>query len=150
MCSSGHKLQVAQQLWLKNCGVHTLLGNLSLALQIALVSDNDDWKIVLVLDSQDLLLEGHDLLERLSAGDAVDQKETLAGAHVLLAHSRVLLLSGGIKDIEKGDLLVNDALLAVGIWEGRKLASLDADGRTRVRLRRENEPSIVGSYSSTK
>lgn len=46
--------------------MRTLLGNLSLALQITLVADDNDWEVVLVLYSQDLLLEGHDLLERLS------------------------------------------------------------------------------------
>lgn len=102
----------------------TLLRNLSLALQIALVSDNNNWEVVLVLDSQDLLLKGHDLLEGLSAGDAVDQKEALAGAHVLLAHGGVLFLASGIENVEKGDLIVNDALLAVRIC-GRGEVSLD-------------------------
>lgn len=73
-----------------------MLGNLSVALQITLVADKDDGEVVLVLDAQDLLLEGHDFLEALAAGDAVDEEEALAGAHVLFSHGRVLLLAGGI------------------------------------------------------
>lgn len=44
----------------------TLSGDLSLALQIALVSNDDHGEVVLVLDSQDLLLESGDFLEALS------------------------------------------------------------------------------------
>lgn len=43
----------------------TLSRNLALALQIALVSDDDHWEVVLVLNSQDLLLESGDFLEAL-------------------------------------------------------------------------------------
>lgn len=44
----------------------TLPGDLSLALQITLVADNHHGEVVLVLDSQDLLLESCDFLEALS------------------------------------------------------------------------------------
>lgn len=44
----------------------TLPGHLSLALQITLVADNHHREVVLVLDSQDLLLESCDFLEALS------------------------------------------------------------------------------------
>lgn len=69
-----------------NTKSRTLLGNLPLALQIALVSYHRDWEVVLVLDPQDLLLECHDLLKRLPRRDGVDEQETLACAHVLLPH----------------------------------------------------------------
>ena len=77
----------------------TLLGNLSLPLQIALVANHNDGEVILVLDSQNLLLEGHDLLEALTACDTVDQEETLTRSHILLAHGGVLFLAGGIEDI---------------------------------------------------
>ena len=93
----------------------TLLGNGTLLLQIALVGDDDDGEVVLVLDAQDLLLEGHDFFEGLARGYGVDEQEALAGAHVLFPHRRVFLLAGGIEDVEQGDLIVDDALLAVGI-----------------------------------
>jgi hypothetical protein len=44
----------------------TLPGDFSLAFQIALVANNHHGEVVLVLDSQDLLLEGRDFLEALS------------------------------------------------------------------------------------
>lgn len=89
--------------------------NFTLALEIALVADDDHGEVVLVLDSQDLLLECGDFLEALAGGDGVDEQETLACAHVLLTHGTVLFLAGGIEDIEEGDFIVNDTLLAVGI-----------------------------------
>jgi len=53
--------------------MHTLLRNLSLVLQITLVAYYDNWKIVLILDPQNLLLERQDFLETLSTRDAVHQ-----------------------------------------------------------------------------
>lgn len=88
----------------------------ALALQITLVSDNNDREIVLVLDSQYLLLKCPDLFERLSRGDAVDKKETFASSHVLFSHGRVLFLTGGIENIEEGNFFVDNTLLAVGVW----------------------------------
>lgn len=47
--------------------------DLSLCVQIALVADDDDGKVVPVLDPKDLLLEGQDLFEALPRRDGVDQ-----------------------------------------------------------------------------
>jgi hypothetical protein len=89
--------------------------NLTLALKIALVTDNDHREVVLVFDAQDLLLEGGDFLEALAGCDVVDQKETLSCPHVLLAHGTVLLLTSGIENVEKSDLIVDVTLLAIRI-----------------------------------
>ena len=78
---------------------HTLLRHLSLLLQIALVADQDDGEIVLVLDAQYLLLEGEDFLEGLFGGDGVDEQEAFSGSHVLLSHGGVFFLAGGIEDV---------------------------------------------------
>ena len=53
--------------------MHTLLRNLSLVLQITLVPYHDNWKIILILDPQNLLLERQDFFETLSTRDAVHQ-----------------------------------------------------------------------------
>jgi hypothetical protein len=95
-----------------------LLRHLSLALQITLIAYDDDREIILILNSQDLLLEDQDLIEALSACNAVHQEESFTGSHILLSHRRVFFLAGSIEDIEKGNLVVDYALLAVGIWEG--------------------------------
>lgn len=42
---------------------HTLFGNLSLTLQIALIAHHDDWEIILILDSENLLLENQDFVK---------------------------------------------------------------------------------------
>lgn len=85
---------------LRRNGRPTLCAHLSLMLQITLVANHDYGEIILVLDTQYLLLEGDNLVEALSRCDAVDQKEALAGPHILLAHGRVFLLTGGIKHIQ--------------------------------------------------
>lgn len=68
-------------------------------------------------------MEGHDFFEGLARCDGVDQEETLAGAHVLFSHSRVFFLAGCIQDVQQGDLIVDDTLLAVGIWVKQGSAS---------------------------
>lgn len=78
---------------------HTLLRYLSLAFQITFVAYNDNWEVILILDPQNLLLEGHDLLEALSARNAVHQQESLPGSHVLLSHCRVFFLTRRIEHI---------------------------------------------------
>ena len=65
----------------------TVHAHLPLVLQIALVGNDDDGERVLVLYAEDLLVEGANFLERIARSDGVDQEETLARAHVLLAHS---------------------------------------------------------------
>lgn len=109
-------------------GRHTLPGNLSLALQIALVAHNDHGEVVLVLDSQDLLLEGCDLFETLAGRDGVNEQETFACAHVLLSHGRVLFLAGGVENIEQRDLVVNDTLLSVGVCDKGSIDAANRDG----------------------
>lgn len=98
--------------------------NFALALEITLVADNNHGEIVLVLDSEDLLLECGDFLEALAGSDGVDEQEALACAHILLSHGAVLFLASGIEDIEEGDFIVNDALLAVGVYraEGKEVS----------------------------
>jgi len=93
--------------------------DLPLELKVTLVGDNDDRERILVLYSQDLLVEGADFLERIAGGDRVDEKEALAGSHVLLPHSTIFFLSSRIQHVEKGNLLINDALLSVRIFDGR-------------------------------
>jgi hypothetical protein len=89
---------------------------LPLAIEIALVAHDDHGEVVLVLYSQDLLLESHNLLEALPVGYRVNEQEALSCAHVLFAHGRVLLLSRCIEHIEQSDLVVDDTLLAVRVW----------------------------------
>lgn len=95
--------------------MRTLLGDYALLLQITLVGNHNDGEVVLVLDAEDLLLEGHDLFEGLTRCYRVDEQEALAGAHVLFPHCRVLLLTCCVQDIQQSDLIVDHTLLAVGI-----------------------------------
>ena len=98
--------------------VRTFCGHLSLRLEIALVTHNDHWKVVFVLDAQYLLLECDDLFERLPRGYGVDEQEAFARSHVLLSHCRVFLLPGGIEHVEECDFVIDNALLAVRICGG--------------------------------
>ena len=94
-------------------GIRTLCRDLSFAIQIALVANHNHGEVVLVLDAQYLLLECLDFFKRLLRGDGVDEQETLAGAHVLFSHGGVFFLASGIQDIEQGDFVIDNALLAV-------------------------------------
>lgn len=67
----------------------TVHANLALILQIALVCDNDDWERVLILDTENLLMESADFLKGVTRGDGVHEKETLPCPHVLFSHSTV-------------------------------------------------------------
>ena len=91
----------------------TLPRHLTLTLQIALVSNDHHWEVVLVLDAENLLLESGNFLEALARRNVVDEQEALASPHVLFAHGTVLLLAGGVEDIEQSEFIVNIALLAV-------------------------------------
>jgi hypothetical protein len=86
---------------------------LSLVLQVTLVSNHNNWEIILVLHPEYLLMECDDLLKRLSRCDGVDEEEAFPCAHVLFPHGRIFFLAGGVKDVEQGHFIINDTLLAV-------------------------------------
>lgn len=98
-----------------------MLGDHTLLLQITLVGDDNDGEVILVLDAQDLLLEGHDFFEGLARCNGVDEQESLAGSHVLFSHSRVFLLACCIEDIQQSDFIIDHTLLAVGICRRKKI-----------------------------
>lgn len=58
----GDRAKEKEKQW-REKGWLTLLGHDTFLLQITLVSNNDDGEIILVLHSEDLLLEGHDFFE---------------------------------------------------------------------------------------
>jgi hypothetical protein len=67
----------------------TMASDLPLVLQIALVCYNDDGKVVLVLYSQNLLVESEYFVETVPRGDAVNKQKAFSGSHVLLSHCPV-------------------------------------------------------------
>lgn len=91
----------------------TLPGDLPFTLQIALVAHDDHGEVVLVLHPQNLLLKCCNFVKALARCDGVDEQKSFACAHVLLSHGRVLFLTGGIENIEQGNLIVDNTLLAV-------------------------------------
>lgn len=100
------------------CKVTALIhSNLSLILQIALVSHDDDRERILVLHTKNLLMESTNFLERIAGGDRVNQEEAFASAHVLLPHSSIFLLTSGVEDVEQCDFFIDDALLAVRVLD---------------------------------
>jgi len=92
--------------------------DLTFVLEVTLVADDDDGEGVAVLDTEDLLVEGTDLLEGVAGGDGVDEEEAFACAHVLLSHRTVFFLAGGVEDVEEGYFFVDHALLAVRVFDG--------------------------------
>jgi len=100
------------------CGILTLSSlNLTLRGKIALVTAEDHGYMVGILHTENLFAELVDFIEGAAGGNGVDEKEALASAHVLVTHSAVLLLTGGIKDIKKGSLTVDGDLLPVAILD---------------------------------
>ena len=120
-----------------------MVPDLTFVVQIRLVRHDDNGEEVPVLDAQDLLVElgaadkrpenlsaravERTLLERgccshllkaAPAGDAVHQKEPFACPHVLFPHCAVLFLPSRVENVQERDLVVDDALLAVGICSG--------------------------------
>jgi hypothetical protein len=87
--------------------------HLTLALQITLVANDNHGEIVLVFDSQNLLLEGGDFLKTLARSNRIDQQEALSSSHVLFTHSTVFFLACRVQDIKEGDLFIDDALLPI-------------------------------------
>jgi len=119
------------------CQITTLIhADLALILQVALVRYNDHREGVLVLYAQNLLVISADLLERVPRSDRVHKEEAFACAHVLFPHGPIFLLAGCVEDIQKGHLIVDNALLPVRVFDGRVilvdkvlLNKLDRQGR---------------------
>ena len=84
---------------------------------VGLVADDQHWELVPVLHSQHLLVELVHLLEGLPLREGEDQEESLPRPHVLLAHGTELLLPGSVEDIQPGDVVVDHALLGVGVLD---------------------------------
>ena len=55
-------------------------------------------------------------------GNLANEEKAVAHAHVLLAEDRVLLLAGGVEDVEHDRVLVHNDLLAVVGLDGRVVA----------------------------
>lgn len=79
-----------------------------------------------------------DFLKRVPVNDAVDEKKAFACAHVLFAHRTVFLLSSRVENVQQSHLIVDQALLAVGIFN-RGVIFLLSDRKERVE---ENGKSI--------
>lgn len=67
----------------------TVHANLSFVLQITFVRDNNNGERVLILYSQDLLMEGTDFFKRVPGRDGIYEQEAFACAHVLFPHSTI-------------------------------------------------------------
>ena len=92
---------------------------LAARLEVELVANHHHGHLVGVLDPQDLLSKRGDLVERALVRYAVNAEEPLAGAHVLVAHRRVLLLARRVEDVEQARLIVDRHLLAVRVLDRR-------------------------------
>ncbi len=92
-------------------------GHFSLGFQIYLVANEYHGYREVVLHSSDQFSHGIDLLEGSSGGDIVDEEEALSGSHVLIAHCRVFFLASSIQNIQQTNFVVDDQLLAIGIFD---------------------------------
>jgi len=115
-----------------------LCGDLALGDAVALVADKHDGRVAehgrrgahgragvgrraghgCLLDALDLAVEALDAGKGGARGDAVDEHEALAVAYPLVAQGDVLLLAGGVEDLEHARLAVDLDLLAVRVLDG--------------------------------
>jgi hypothetical protein len=79
----------------------TIHAHLALVLEIAFVGNDDDGERVLVLYSEDLLVERRDFFKRVAGGDRIDEEEAFSCTHVLLTHRTVLLLISKYTKVSK-------------------------------------------------
>ena len=92
-----------------------LFSHLTLPVHVGLVADDQHWELVPVLHSQHLLVELVHLLEGLPLCQGEDEEEALPGPHVLLPHGAELLLAGRVEDVQPRHVVVDHALLRVGV-----------------------------------
>jgi len=64
-------------------------------------------------------MESANFLKRVPRGNGVHEQEALACAHVLLPHGPILFLSSSVENIQKRNLVVNNALLPVRVFNRR-------------------------------
>ena len=86
----------------------TIHAHLALVLEIALVGDDDDGERVLVLHSEDLLVEGRDLFKRVARGNRIDEQEAFPCTHVLLTHRTVSFMIVIVEMNVRGSVSLND------------------------------------------
>lgn len=91
-------------------GLHLPLGLVAL---VAHQHDRDGLHVA--LDGQNLLVNGLELLQRLPAGDGVDQDERVAFGDGEALHGRELVAAGGVGDLQGAHALVAADHLAVGV-----------------------------------
>ena len=83
----------------------TVHADLTLVLEVALISDEDHREIVLVLYPKNLLMKLVYLLERFPRGYRVHEDEAFSGPHVLFAHGpirkRIMVRDDGQRERER-------------------------------------------------
>jgi hypothetical protein len=130
-----------------------LLRDDSLILEITLVTDKNHGHRVAVLDAKNLLPEIGQVVEGRLGNDTVNQHETLTVLHVEITHSRELLGTGSIENLEHVLVVVYLDGLAVTVFDGRiilfdedTLYELDSKSALADTTRTENDNFVVWHY----
>lgn len=119
---------------------------LPLRLQVQLVGDENQRNVLGESDACDQFPVLGRLLEAVPVGHGVADDESLAAAHVLVAHRRELHLAGGVEDVEKRRLAVDDRLLLIGVLcEGEPAPRISCRLNPRTRNAKGYLP-MVGSW----
>jgi len=64
-------------------------------------------------------MECADFFKGVAGGDAVNEEEAFACAHVLLAHCSIFFLTCCVQNVQQSDLFVDQALLAIRVFDSR-------------------------------
>uniref|UniRef100_M3Z5K3 Uncharacterized protein n=1 Tax=Mustela putorius furo TaxID=9669 RepID=M3Z5K3_MUSPF len=99
-------------------GLALAVRDLSLALQVHLVTHQDHGYTLVPLHADDLVPHGLDVLEALLVDEAIDEDEALAVLDVQVPHGRELLGARRVQDLQHRRRRVHFNLLAVEVLDG--------------------------------
>jgi len=100
-----------------------VLRDQSLMFQICLVADQQHGEFISIFDPENESMETEHFFEAVPIGNGEDQQESLTRSEILLSHRAEFLLTRRVEHLQFADVLIDEALLRVRIFNGRIIIS---------------------------